>query len=127
MTKRNIIINSILSIIVSIGFVGVFSATPVFAAQCAGQPTSIIDCGGKKGKDAIFEVIRTIIKIMTAGVGILAVGAVAVGGVLYASSEGSPDKIQRARQIWLNTAIGILMFGFLFGLTNFIIPGGVFQ
>ncbi|QWQ32306.1 hypothetical protein KOY48_00120 [Candidatus Minimicrobia naudis] len=41
--------------------------------------------------------------------------------------EGSPDKIKKAREVWTNTVIGIIMFAFMVAITNFIIPGGVFD
>ena len=36
-------------------------------------------------------------------------------------------KIKKAREVWTNTVIGIIMFAFMVAITNFIIPGGVFD
>ena len=71
--------------------------------------------------------IKQVIKILTAGVLVAAVGAVIYGAFLYTTSEGSPDKIKKAREVWTNTVIGIIMFAFMVAITNFIIPGGVFD
>ncbi len=35
--------------------------------------------------------------------------------------------IDEAREVWTNTVIGIIMFAFMVAITNFIIPGGVFD
>lgn len=96
------------------------------AAKCGDVETSVIDCGSRTGKDAIVELIRIVVRIMTAGIGILAVGAVVFGAVLYTSSGATPDNVKRAKNIWMNTVIGLLLFAFMAALMNFLVPGGVF-
>lgn len=120
MIKRNI---AILLFISCVTVVGVLSQ-PVLAA-CAGAETSFINCDGN-GQNAIIQIVKNIIKIMTAGVMVVAVGAVIIGSIIYMSSEGSPDKITKAHTIWMNTLYGVLAFTFMVALTNFIIPGGAF-
>lgn len=123
MTKRNIIISIFITAIIT----GVIFAPQVaLAAKCGGAETSIISCDGT-GSTAIIDIIKQVIKILTAGIGIAAVGAVIYGAFLYTTSEGSPDKIKKAREVWTNTVIGIIMFAFMVAITNFIIPGGVFN
>ena len=94
--------------------------------SCGGAETSIISCEGT-GSTAIIDIIKQVIKILTAGIGIAAFGAVVYGAFLYTTSEGSPDKVKKAREVWMNTVIGLLMFAFMVAITNFIIPGGVFN
>lgn len=103
----------------------VLISSTTFAAQCGDAETSIISCSGT-GQEAIIDILKLVIQIMTAGVGVLAIGAVAFGGVVYASSSGEPGKMKKAYEIWTNTAIGVLLFVFLVAITNFMIPGGVF-
>lgn len=129
MLKRNKIRTIILAIAIAV--TGVMSANPVFAQQqpgkkCGGADTSIIDCGNKEGESAIAHVLTTVIQIMTAGIGVLAIGAVAFGAVLYSSAAGEPAKVQKAYEVWRNTAIGVVLYIFLVAITNFLIPGGVF-
>jgi len=125
MIKRNIFASFVLafSMFLAVGLV----ATPV-SADCAGVSTAVIDCdsqGNDKGQ-AIFEIIALVIKIMTAGVGIVAVGATIFGAIVYATSADNPEKIKKAKEIWINTVIGLALFAFLVAITNFLIPGGVF-
>lgn len=122
MSKRN----TIITILIAIGAASVLLSPVAMAAQCGGAETAIISCSGSEGQGAVFELIKTVIKIMTAGVFVLAVGAVVAGAIIYITSEGSPDKLAKAKTIWINTVIGMLMFMFLVALTNFLIPGGVF-
>ena len=123
MTKRNIVISIFIATVIT---GSVFIPGIALAANCGGAETSVISCEGE-GSTAIINIIKQVIKILTAGIGIAAVGAVIYGAFLYTTSEGSPDKIKKAREIWTNTVIGLLMFAFMVLITNFIIPGGVFD
>ena len=124
MTKRNIVISIFIATVIA---GAIFTPRIVLAAtKCGGAETSVISCEGE-GSTAIINIIKQVIKILTAGIGVAAVGAVIYGAFLYTTSEGSPDKIKKAREVWTNTVIGIIMFAFMVAITNFIIPGGVFD
>ena len=102
-------------------------AQPV-AAQCGGaQYTSIIKCNEKAGEGAIIYLLRYVIQLMTYGVGILAVGGVVYAGVMYASASGNQEQVKKAKMMLFNVAIGLLAYAFMFAITNFLIPGGVFN
>ena len=124
MTKRNIIISIFIATVIA-GIVFI-PKVALAAGSCGGAETSVISCEGA-GSTAIINIIKQVIKILTAGVGVAAFGAVVYGAFLYTTSEGSPDKVKKAREVWMNTVIGLLMFAFMVAITNFIIPGGVFN
>lgn len=124
MTKRNILVNMILTVAVATG--ALLVSAPAMAATCGGAETSIIDCGGQTGEQAVYAIIKQVIQILTVGIFMVAVAAVIWGGILYSSSSGSPDGVKRARDVWVNTFIGLLLYAFLVAITNFLIPGGVF-
>ena len=124
MTKRNILTTILISIFTLATAVVV--AQPALAAECGGAQTAIIDCGNKTGEDAIFAIIKQVIQILNYGIGILAIGGVVVGGIMYSTSGSSPEGLKRARTIWINVGIGLALYATLVALTNFLIPGGVF-
>lgn len=124
MTKRNIVISIFIATVIA-GSVFI-PRIALAVARCGDAETSVISCEGN-GSTAIINIIKQVIKILTAGIGVAAVGAVIYGAFLYTTSEGSPDKIKKAREVWTNTVIGIIMFAFMVAITNFIIPGGVFD
>lgn len=124
MTKRNIIISIFIATVIA-GSVFI-PKVALAAGSCGGAETAVISCDGT-GSTAIIDIIKQIIKILTAGIGVAAFGAVVYGAFLYTTSEGSPDKVKKAREVWTNTVIGLLMFAFMVAITNFIIPGGVFN
>ena len=125
MIKRNTIIA--IAFLAAVVCGSILSTSQVFAeTECAGAKTSVITCGEATGQAAIIEIVKMVVKIMTAGVGVLAVGAVIFGAILYTTSEGSPDKLSKARTVWTNTIIGLLLFAFMVAITNFFVPGGIF-
>ena len=125
MTKRNIVISIFIATVIA-GSVFIPKVALAAGGSCGGAETSVISCDGT-GSTAIINIIKQVIKILTAGVFVAAVSAVIYGAFLYTTSEGSPDKIKKAREVWTNTVIGIIMFAFMVAITNFIIPGGVFD
>ena len=127
MVNRNFFTKTIIAVALLVGFA---MSTPVFAddaKKCAGVDTSTIECGGKSGKEAIFDIVKQAVKILTMGVGVTAVGAVVYGGILFSSSGDTPENIKKAREIWINVVIGLLLYAFFVTLTQFLIPGGVFS
>ena len=126
MIFRKKITTYIASLLCIAGIGSVVIAAPVAAkSTCDKVNTVIIPCDDSSG-GPIFGMIKLGIKILTAGIGILAVGAVAFGGVMYASAANNPEQIKRAKGIFINVAIGLALYAFLVVITNFLIPGGVF-
>jgi len=122
MPKRN---SSISLIFIFSALVGeLMIAQPVFAATCGGVDTSVIGCSST-GENAILEVVKIAIQILTAGIGIVAVGAVIYGAILYGSSGSNPENVKKAKTMWINVVIGLVLFAFLMAITNFLIPGGI--
>lgn len=109
---------------------GLTMAQPV-AADCGGAKTSIVNCdqkgGATKAEDTgIWGLLLLILNIMTAGVGILAVGGIVYAAILYSSSSDSAEQVKKAKDIIRNTAIGIVAYAAMYLGLNFLIPGGIF-
>lgn len=105
--------------------------TTVNAATC-GVPTSIISCPQKKdAKTAetspIWGILLVVLNIMTAGVGILAVGGIVYASILYASAGDKAEQTKKAVGIITNVVIGIAAYGLMYVFLNFLVPGGVFN
>jgi len=132
-TIRNLVLGALLLIPVA---AVALAPSPAGAESCGGVTTSVIHCdqqGSNNGGQVPVEdtglwgLLILTINIMTAGVGLLAVAGIVYGGILYTTSGGSPEQIKKARTIFTNVVIGIIAFGGMFALLNFIIPGGVFN
>lgn len=115
-------------------FCGLFALSPVVAAasKCGGVDTAIISCQadngtGKIEDNAIWKILLLVLNIMTAGVGILAVGGIAYGTVLYTSAGDKADQVKKAKDMFVNVAIGLLVYGLMYSILQFLIPGGLFK
>jgi hypothetical protein len=101
-------------------------------ADCGGVKTAIINCSQAKGAKTaetspIWGVLLIVLNIMTAGVGIVAVGGIVYGAILYASAGDKAEQTKKAVGIITNVAIGIAAYGLMYVFLNFLVPGGVFS
>lgn len=123
---------------VAVASIGVSSTalSPVQAQQKCGEvDTSIIGgdiCNGVNNESknpadtAVWKILLLVLNIMTAGVGILAVGGIVYGAILYTTSSESQDQTKKAKEVIRNVVIGIIAYAGMYLLLNFLIPGGIF-
>ena len=122
------------------GFLVVFAglgiaSTPAHALDCGGTKTAIIGgeiCsdakkGGTGEQSGIWAILMLVLNIMTAGVGVLGVGGVVYGAVMYASAGDKADQTKKAIGIITNVVVGLIAYGFMYLILNFLIPGGIFS
>jgi hypothetical protein len=112
-----------------------YANTASAALKCGEVDTSIIGgatCGNVK-KDSqnvketgVWALLILALNILTAGVGIAAVGGIAYGSALYASSADKPDQAKAGVTFIKNVVIGLIAYGLMFVVLNFLIPGGLF-
>lgn len=107
-------------------------ATVGAAEKCAGVETSIISCpqgsNPASAKDSgVWGLLLIALNILTAGVGIIAVGGVVYAAVLYTSASDRADQVKSAKDIIQNVAIGIAAYAGMYLFLNFLIPGGIFS
>lgn len=93
--------------------------------KCAGEKTDFFACDAEGG-DAIIAVLKMILLIVSVGVGVVAVGGLVYGAILYASAQDSQDQIRNAIRIIRGVIIGLLLYVFMVAIINFLVPGGVF-
>lgn len=109
-------------------------------AQAAGNnncgvDTSIITCPKDTNNDKNADVTKNAtwallimgLNILTAGIGIAAVGAIVFASILYTSAADNAAQLQKAKDIIKNTVIGLIAYGFMYLIINYITPGGLFN
>lgn len=130
MKIKQTILVAVATLGLAVGIVA-FSQTTYALEKCGGVETSIISCdqgNSDGGKDnGVWGLLLLTLNIMTAGVGILAVGGIAYGAALYASSGDKPEQAKQGKQYIQNVIIGLVAYGLMFLLLNFLIPGGIFD
>lgn len=117
----------------SISIAGVVASPHDAAAveKCGGAETAIIKCDAdNSGKDinnnGVWALLVMVINIMTAGIGVLAVGGIVYGAILYTTAEDKADQVKKATDIITNVVIGLVLYALMWATLNFLVPGGVF-
>lgn len=104
------------------------ASQPAYALDCSILPKSI--CNNADNKDennsGIMLILKWVLTIMTGLVGVAAVGGVIYAGILYTSASDDAAQVKKAKQIIIDVVIGIVAYGLMFIVLNWIIPGGVF-
>lgn len=95
--------------------------------RCGQARVNLIACdANKSGAEVFNEVLIIGLRVVTFLVGIAAVAGLAWGAVLYSKAEDDQSKVSEARGLIRNVVIGILLYGFLVAIINWLVPGGVF-
>lgn len=112
-------------------FAGVAFTAPMALADCGGAKTAIINCSqGSEGENAkdngIWGLLIIALNILTASVGIAAVGGIVYGSILYTTAADSSEQTKKAIEIIRNVVLGLVAYGLMYIGLNFLIPGGIF-
>jgi len=120
-------------------FIGAFAifglSAPAYANEndrgCETE-TAILQCdidAGAEGVQAtgIWSILLLAINVLTALIGVAALGGIIYGSVLYTSAGGNVEQTKKAMGIITNVVIGVIAYALMFSFLNFIIPGGVFN
>ena len=67
------------------------------------------------------EIIHTIINTVIFVVGMLAVIMIILGGVNYATSQGDPNKVNKAKSTIMDGIIGLVICLLAFAIVNFVL------
>jgi len=114
-----------------ISFGSFFISPTVSAGTCAGVETAFFDCPENDRTDptktGIWYLLLIAINILTAGVGIAAIGGIVVGSIMYTTAGGKPEQVKKANMILINTIFGIVIYALFYSFLNFLIPGGLFN
>lgn len=95
---------------------------------CGDARVNLIVCDdGKTGAGALNEVLKVGIFVLTILIGVAATGGLAYASVLYAKAEDDGGKVSEARGLIRNIVIGIILYVFMVGLINMLVPGGIIQ
>lgn len=100
------------------------------AQDCGDVRVSIVrgdfcDDSGEGG--VIFGLLKWVLRIMTGGIAIAAVGGIAYGALLYTTAENKPDQTKKAIGVITNVVVGIAAYALMAVFLNFLIPGGIFN
>jgi cysteine-rich repeat protein len=91
-------------------------ATPVFA-QYGFEYATALGLGTRDLRSAIMQVINILLGFL----GVISIGIMLYGGFLYMTSQGAADKIEKAKKILINGAIGLAIILSSYAIAFFIV------
>lgn len=111
-------------------------STPVFADECPDGYVQTSILGEKMGNvrcmevggegEGIFSILNIVLTVMTFGVGILATIGFVISGYQYITAKDDASKVQKAKDRILQIVIGLAVYAVMWGLLQFLLPGGLF-
>lgn len=73
----------------------------------------------------IYAVLLFGINILAAGIGVIVVGFIIWGSILYASADGKAEQVKQGTNYIINAIIGLVLFLGMYAVINFLVPGGI--
>ncbi|MFV0484977.1 MAG: hypothetical protein ACK5MU_01965 [Candidatus Saccharimonadales bacterium] len=81
-------------------------------------------CNSENG-DGVIEILNLILNIMTMGMGILATIGIVISGVQWLTARDKEDQIVKAKSRIFNIVIGIMVWGIMWLVLQWLLPGGI--
>lgn len=83
--------------------------------------------GGSAENTPLNNDIRNIIKALSAGVGVVVVGTIIVGGIQYIVAGDNPSGVVEAKKRIINGLLALAAFLLSFAFLQWLVPGGIFK
>lgn len=74
----------------------------------------------------IVQDLNTFINFLSAGVGIIIIVMIIIGGIQYSTAGGSSDATTKAKNKIINALIALFAYLLLYAFVQWLVPGGVF-
>lgn len=128
---KRIILGAILLVTVMMGAMLVSTVSVYAEDDCKdGVKTSILFGGGcfneSEDGEGIYKILDLVLNILTYGVGVLGTLGITIAGIMYATAGDNTGKVAKAKEWIKNVVIGLLLWGAMYAVLQFLIPGGAF-
>jgi hypothetical protein len=122
----------LLSLAVAVSFLAIFlTAVPAEAAPLSSKFCKSPDTAAEIQKcvsdNRIIKDLQAILNALTAGVAVIIVIMIIIGGIQYMTAGESPEAVNKAKQRIMNALIALLAFIFLGAFLQWLVPGGIFD
>lgn len=117
-------IGLILAGVLVFGAISVAAAPPAYAAGCGYKPGDKVNADAAQ-KCLFNTYINPAIVLLASVAGVAVVAGITYGGILYASSEGDPQKVTKAKVTITRAIIGLATFLLLGAFLQFLSPTAI--
>lgn len=97
--------------------------------RCGQARVNIIVCSNGEnvsGNEVFGRVLKIALMVLSLLVGVAALGGLAWASVTYARATDDAGTVSEAKKLIRNIVIGLLLYGFLLAIVNWLVPGSVF-
>ncbi|MFI5240320.1 MAG: pilin [Candidatus Saccharimonadia bacterium] len=84
-----------------------------------------VGCVSTTNGNPIYDYLRALIQFISGIFGLVAVLMIVIAGFQYMTSGGNPDALKKSKSRLANVIISVVLFALMFGILNYLIPGGV--
>lgn len=85
----------------------------------------IQESSGKEPGGEIAAILKMVIRVFSAVIGILAVTGIIASGLQYILAADDAGKVKAAKERIINIIIGITLYIFMATILHFLVPGGI--
>lgn len=101
---------------------------PALAAQCGDVTTSIdYGCGQSGNHGLIFDWLLGITRFLGGLVGLVVMLMLIIAGVQYITAGGNPQGVAAAKKRIGGAVTALVLYILMFGILQWLIPGGIFK
>lgn len=99
------------------------------AASGSATTTGRFECTGDAcvNDNPITKLLKDFANLLSAAIGIIVVIVIIMAGIQYTTSGGNPQVAAQAKKRIINAMIALVTWFFLFGILQWLIPGGIFN
>ena len=119
---KKILVGLAMAVLLNLG-VSNLGVQAVSIFEDPGVDQELKDAAGCSTTSTVGGVANTIINIVLSLVGVIAVGVMIYGGVLYMTSAGDAGKARRARDVILYGLVGLIVALLAFAIVTFVGKG----
>lgn len=119
------ILYSILAVVMGVSLAMPVMASEAVYADCDYQGAILDYCGedgGAANGGGIKHILSLVVRVMTVGIGILAVIGVTVAGIQYITAGGNEERTRKSKRRIFEIVIGILAYVLIFAVLDWLIP-----
>lgn len=92
--------------------------------SCNAKEETLAGCLEKN--PIVTDILQPAIDFLAVGVGVVVVIMIIVGGIQYSTSGSNPQSVQEGKKKIYNAIFALVAFALLYGMLQWLIPGGIF-
>ena len=141
---RRVLARVLAVLVMSVGMLGVLGVGEAWAddkTSCEGRggtwtETSVlggsdggvcsVGSGGTTEDGGVARILNLVVKVMIYAIGALGAVGIVIAGIQYLTAGGNEAQVTKAKNRLIQVVIGLVAYGLMTTLLNFLIPGGVF-